>query len=203
MELGAQDLTAQIVDFVKTAPLWLSCFALFFGAFIEYVFPPFPGDSVLIAGGFFIATGAIPVIPSVLALLVGSVAGCVVAWWLGTLSLRHEGSRRFLNRYVGEQNLKRLEGVYARHGIWILIVNRFIPGLRGASMIGAGMARISLVNVIIFGLISSILWNGVLIALGFLVSGSLPALINLVENYSLIMIAIVVAVIAYFVFFRR
>jgi len=103
---------------------------------------------------------------------------------------------------INKHNLKKLEGVYAKHGTWILIVNRFIPGLRGAFMIGAGMARIPLVKVLIFGLISSILWNGVLIALGFLVSGSLPALINLFENYSLIVIGLIVAIIIYFVIRR-
>ncbi len=184
-----------LVHLVESLPLWLSMPLLFVAGWIEYIFPPFPGDTLLVAGGFFVAQGALPPMLTFTVLTLGSVSGCVIAWALG-----HHGLG--LRRVIKPDYLDRLEKSYARWGVWLLITNRFVPGLRGAFMIGAGLIKMPLKPILIWGTVSAILWNAVLIGLGYVFSDSLEKLLKILEAYGKsVLILIGLAVITWF-FFR-
>ncbi|MES2503912.1 MAG: DedA family protein [Myxococcota bacterium] len=150
---------------------------LFFAAWIEYILPPFPGDTLLVAGGFFAAQGALPLPLTFAVLTLGSVTGCVVGWAIGYHGL---GLRRLIN----VDYLDRVKRGYERFGIWLLIVNRFIPGLRGAFMITAGLIKMPIRPILIWGTVSALLWNSLLIALGFIFSDSIEKILKLMGTYS-------------------
>jgi membrane-associated protein len=202
MEDSAQHMVAPLIAMVQNSPTWLSCIVLFFGAFVEYVFPPFPGDTILVAGGFFMSRGAIPFVPSMLALMSGSVIGSGAGWAIGYYATAHESTRKWVVRVVGADNLERLTQIYARYGAWILLANRFIPGIRGIFMMAAGVAKIPVGRVMLFGGLSAAIWNTFLIALGYFVSKSLENLLSLFESYTHIMIGVVVVLLLAFVIFR-
>lgn len=184
-----------LVQLVETAPLWISMPLLFFAAWIEYVFPPFPGDTLLVAGGFFVAQGALPLVLTFLVLTAGSVTGCVVGWALG-----HHGLG--LRRFIRPGYLERIKTNYDRWGAWLLIANRFVPGIRGAFMISTGLIKMPLKPILIWGTLSAILWNSVLIGLGYIFSDSLEQLLQITQAYGkTVLILIGLALLGWF-FFR-
>ena len=71
------EITNHLVKVVETAPAWVSAVVLFFATWIEYIFPPFPGDTILVAGGFFAARGAISLYVTFTVLVLGSTTGCI------------------------------------------------------------------------------------------------------------------------------
>lgn len=165
-----------LVYLIEHLPLWLSMFFLFFSALIEYVFPPFPGDTFLIAGGFFVAQGILPIIPTFVVLTIGSTIGCVLGWLIGS---RLTG----LKKFIGPNYVKFIQNNYDQYGKWIILVNRFIPGLRGAFMIAAGLINVPLKIVIFWGTLSAMLWNSVLIGIGYIFSDNLENLLKFAEIY--------------------
>lgn len=176
------------VHLVESSPLWLSMLVLFLAAWIEYILPPFPGDTLMVIGGFFVAQGALPLELTFIVLTLGSVTGCVLAWGLG-----HQGLG--LRRLITPAYLERIKQNYARWGIWILIVNRFIPGLRGAFMLSAGLIKMPLKPILIWGTLSSVIWNSALLGLGYVFSDSLENLLQIFEAYGksvLILIGLIV-----------
>ena len=46
---------ASLIEMAQTMPLWLGLLALGLSSTIEYVFPPFPGDVILLTGALLIA----------------------------------------------------------------------------------------------------------------------------------------------------
>lgn len=184
-----------LVHLVEVSPLWISMLLLFFAAWVEYIFPPFPGDTLLVAGGFFVAQGALPLVLTFLVLTLGSVSGCIIGWALGRHGLG-------LHRLIKADYLERVKTSYARWGIWLLIANRFVPGLRGAFMLSTGLIKMPLKPILIWGTVSAVLWNSVLIGLGYIFSDSLENLLQITQAYGkTVLILIGLGLITWF-FFR-
>lgn len=184
-----------LVHQVEHAPLWISLSVIFGAALIEYVFPPFPGDTLLVAAGFFVAQGALPLPLTFLVLTLGSVAGCLIGWSLG-----HHGLG--LRRLITPHYLEQIKQSYERWGTWLLIANRFIPAFRGAFMIGTGLVKMPLKPILIWGTFSAILWNSVLIGLGYAFSDSLENLLQITQAYGKTVLTLIGLVCLGWLFFR-
>jgi membrane-associated protein len=76
-----------------------------------------------------------------------------------------------------------------------LVANRFLPALRAFFFVGAGLSRMNVGPVIIFGGISAALWNALLMGIGYAVGSNWDVLRDLVERYTVAtLILIVIAV---------
>ena len=124
-------------------------------AWLEYVVPPAPGDSAMLLACFLAGTGLLPMTATVLACFLGSVAGAVTAYALGA---RLGRSYFFLRSSWAHAELARLERGLQRFGARLLLVNRFLPGIRGVFLYGAGIGRLPLRPVLIYSSLSNALW---------------------------------------------
>jgi membrane protein DedA with SNARE-associated domain len=106
---------------------------------MEYLLPPFPGDTLMLLGFFLAGHGDLP-FPGVLAAaLGGSMVGAEAAYRLGG---KMGKSYFFLRRSrLTATALPSLERYLQRFGTGLLLVNRFLPVLRGFVLYAAGMAR--------------------------------------------------------------
>jgi membrane protein DedA with SNARE-associated domain len=124
-------------------------------AWLEYVVPPVPGDTTILLG-FFLAGLELLSLPAVAAAsLAGSVAGALTAWWIGR---RAGGSYFLLRSRWARGEMDRLRDAFARHGARLLLLNRFLPGVRGLFLYAAGGGGIPLRPVLIWSTASNLLW---------------------------------------------
>jgi membrane protein DedA with SNARE-associated domain len=124
-------------------------------AWLEYVFPPVPGDSTMLLACFLAGTGALPPVPTVLVCFLGSVLGAMTAYAVGA---RLGRSYFFLRSSWARMELERLERWLTRFGPRLLALNRFLPGIRGVFLYGAGIGRLPLRPVLIWSSLSNALW---------------------------------------------
>ena len=124
-------------------------------AWLEYVFPPAPGDSVMLLACFLAGAGSLPKAGTIAACLLGSVLGSFTAYWFG-LRLGH--SYFFLRSAWARHELERLERGFARFGARLLAVNRFLPGIRGVFLYGAGIGGVPFRDVALYATFSNVLW---------------------------------------------
>jgi len=157
---------------------------LFGAAFIEHVFPPFPGDLLVVLGAWYAVHGELSWPLMLASTTAGSVAG---AWvdhrvgaWLGARLERDPGAVRWLSR----EQLERFEAAYRRWGGWLLVLNRFFPGVRGFLFLAAGASRIPLGRTLLLGGLSAAAWNVLLLAAGTLLARNLEELVTLVDRYT-------------------
>ncbi len=137
-------------------------------ALIEYLFPPFPGDTVVVIGGAWAAREARSFLLVHLVLTLGSVLGMASTWRLGVAlagRIRHAppGSRVFgldVGRIHEAQRLMR------KSGSWLLVSNRFLPSFRSVLFVAAGAAEVPLWKTLLLGTISAATFNGILLAVG-------------------------------------
>jgi membrane protein DedA with SNARE-associated domain len=178
-----QELTSALHRAVLATGPWAP--ALLFGAaFIEYIFPPFPGDLLVVLGAWYAVHGDLSWPAVFVAVTVGAVFG---AWvdhqagvWLGSRLEHSPMAARFLK----PAQLARFEEAYRRWGFWLLILNRFFPGVRGFIFLAAGASGVPVKRALLLGGISAAVWNGLLLAAGALLTKNLDELVTLVDRYT-------------------
>lgn len=177
-------LGQELIDLIARNQNTLGLAVLLLSACIEYVFPPFPGDTITVFGAFLVARRGWSG-PAVFgAVTVGSAVGCMIDYAVGRVLGRTEErwTRGRLHRF--RPQIDRLVARFERHGGLYIAINRFIPSLRGLFFIAAGMARLRWWVVLGFGVVSALLWNALLLAVGELVGGSWDRLLEVFRRYA-------------------
>lgn len=154
-------------------------------ALIEYLFPPFPGDTLAVLGGAWAGREGRSVVLVHLALTAGSVVGMALTWRLGRSlagKLRHapEGSR-VLGLPVGQ--VRRAQTLMRERGGWLLVANRFLPSFRSVLFVAAGAADVPLGRTLALGTISAVLFNALLVGVGVAVGDNAEVIAEFLRTF--------------------
>jgi membrane-associated protein len=162
----------------------LAPFVLFFGTLVEYLFPPFPGDLLVVLGAWYAVQGVLSWPATLAAVTAGALAGAWIDYRVGA-AIGFRIDRRMARRSPAtEVRLARFEASYRRWGVLLLLANRFLPGIRAFIFVAAGASGIPLWKVLLYGGLSAVLWNAALLATGALVAHNVEELVTLVERYT-------------------
>ncbi len=157
---------------------------LFLASLGEYVFPPLPGDLLVILGAWYAVKGVISWPLAFGAVTAGAVLGAAVDYGIGRWLARRFDARAARHGLLSAERLARFVSAYQRWGSVLLVANRFMPGVRAFVFVGAGAAGIPLARVLLLGGISAALWSALLLFAGGLLVRSLPELVELFRAYS-------------------
>jgi membrane protein DedA with SNARE-associated domain len=145
---------------------------------------PVPGETVLILAAVYAGTGRLNVALVWLLGFIGAVLGDNIGFAIG-----HFGGRPLLERYgryilLTPERIDRATGFFERHGGWIIIVARFIEGLRQANGIIAGISGIHWAKFLLFNAIGAALWVTVWTSVGYLSGSHIDTIYNEATRYS-------------------
>ncbi len=167
------------------------------GALLEYVFPPFPGDTVTLLGGAYAARGDHPVLLVLLSLMVFSIGGMAAMWRLGVslgtrLDHAKEGPLFF---GITHQQLRRAQDTMRTRGTWVLVLNRFMPSFRAVVFVAAGASGTPLPRVLLLGGLSALAWNALLLGVGDAIGAKADKLEDWLSQYRLVAIVVTAVVV--------
>lgn len=171
----------------------LGLLVLGIAAALEYVVPPFPGDTITLLGGVYAVRGTQPWPLVFLVVTAGSVLGAAINYqvgrWLARRFDAHPGKSYF---GITHARLEEVQSRMRRSGPWLLLVNRFLPGIRGLIFVAAGAAEMPRLNALALGAVSAMAHTGLVLALGAAVGGNLERLAALVSRYQYAVVGLVV-----------
>ena len=132
---------------------------------------PVPGETVLILGAVYAATGRLNIVLVALLAFCGALIGDNIGFAIG-----HFGGRRLAERYgryvfLTPERLDKATDFFERHGGKVIVIARFVEGLRQANGIIAGTSGMHWRRFLLFNAIGAALWVGVWVTIGY-VSGS-------------------------------
>jgi len=179
MEEIARALTGALAATGPFAPL-----ILFFASCIEYVFPPFPGDLVVVFGAWYSVHGELSWPATFSSVTAGALVGAWIDWRAGAWLAPRVNRRAAEGGHPFAEKLARFEVSYRRWGAWLLVFNRFLPGIRAFVFVAAGAAGIPLRRVLLLGGISACAWNGLLLTAGAFAARNVDELVRLVQTYT-------------------
>ncbi len=174
-------------------PLWAYGFLLV-SAFLENVIPPVPGDTVVVFSAFLVGRGILSWGPVYAATCVGGTVGFMVMYYLGLRMGRDVlvGSRR---RLFSAERLECAEVWLRRYGLWLILANRFLSGIRSVIAVSAGVGQLEWKRVAALGLVSMAVWNGLLLYGGILVGENQEGVLQFLQSYNRVVAVAIVVVI--------
>jgi membrane-associated protein len=165
---------------------------LFFASFIEYVFPPFPGDLLVVLGAWYAVHGLLSWPATFASVTAGALVGASIDWRVGVALGRQVDRRLAARSALSAERLARFEASYRRYGDVLLVLNRFFPGVRAFVFLAAGASGIPLRKVLVLGGLSAALWNVLLLAAGGLLARNLADLVALFQRYTVVASAVLI-----------
>ena len=147
--------------------------------------PVIPGELALIAGAIYAGTGRLNVVAVGVTAVVAAVAGATIGYGIGRF-----GGRALVLRYgkyvfIKEHHLDRAEAAVDRYGGFLVIIARFIVGLRELNGIIAGVTGMRLVTFTIFNVAGAIAWVTTWLSVGYLAGDHIEAIYTDVTRYFL------------------
>lgn len=153
-------------------------------AMVEYLVPPFPGDTITLLGGVYAARGQQPWPLVLIVVTAGSVAGAALTYEFGRwLARRFDAHPEWHFFGLTHARLIDVQARMRRGGPWLLLINRFLPGIRGLIFVAAGAAHMPRANALFLGALSAVAYNGLVLGVGVAVGGNLERLSALVARY--------------------
>lgn len=190
------DLTAAI-EMLTGPGTNLATALLAAAAFLEYVFPPFPGDTVTLAGAILVTGYGFSATRVMVAVVLGSLAGAALDFLIGTAVARAISRARareddprpaWLRLRIVQSALRgtdRVSRAFARHGEAYIAVNRFLPGIRAFLFVAAGMAGLRFGRVMLWAAVSAVAWNLLLLGVGMALGSRLDAIETVFRDYGI------------------
>lgn len=156
---------------------------------------PAPGESILIAASVYAGAGRLNIVVVGVIAVLAAVAGDNIGYAIGRYG-GHALVVRF-GKYVllTRERLDKAERFFNRYGGQIVVVARFIEGLRQLNGIIAGIAEMPWPRFLVFNTIGATLWVGVWSAVGYLAGNNIVSVYSTVTRYSLYLL-IALAVLA-------
>lgn len=183
-----------LIEFVNGVHPFYLYLILFSVAFMENIIPPIPGDTFTIIGGYLAATGQLEVLIVFFSIVSGSMASIMLIYMLG-----YRGGREYFikknYRFFSAMDIEKITSWFSKYGNWLILVSRFVVGIRVAIIIVAGVSKHSPSQMALFSGLSTVLFHGALIALAFLLQASIGSLNDGFSIYSKIVLVIVVVLI--------
>ena len=181
---------------VKLSPFWLLV-ALTFFSYFENIFPPSPSDLVVVVGGSLIGTGVISFFPTLVLTTLGSVAGFMTIYYIGS-TLDKKVIKTHKLKFIPTEGIEKVETWFAKYGYWTIAANRFMPGTRSVISLFAGLSELEVKRTIILSTISALGWNIIILYLGMIFGRNVKKVDKLLDTYSNIILAITVAAVIIF-----
>ncbi len=146
---------------------------LFAALFAHQIGIPIPGPLFLLSAGALAAAGRLGVLPTIGL----TIAACLLADWVWYEAGRRGGDKvlHFIHRFTRDPDFhdRRAKRIFARFGLPLLLVAKFVPGLDAVAPPLAGTSRTSRVRFLAYDAVGAGLYACVYGGLGYFFSHNL------------------------------
>ncbi|CUB25664.1 Inner membrane protein YabI [Bacillus subtilis] len=170
------------------------------GLMIEII----PSEIVLAYGGYMVSEGTIGFIGAIIAGVIGGTIAQIFIYWIGRY-----GGRPFLDKYgkyllIKKHHIDMSENWFQKYGTGVVFSARFIPVVRHAISIPAGIAKMPFLKFVVLTVLAIIPWSILFVYLGIQLGSQWDDVENIAGTYTTpIMILAIVVIALYFVIKKR
>jgi membrane protein DedA with SNARE-associated domain len=197
-------LEQQVLDFIASTYNLLQWPGVVALMAIESACIPFPSELIMpLAGWMLIKEQTLPVTYTLVAGAYGALGntiGSVIAYIVGMW-----GGRPLLNKYgryvlMSQRDLNLADRWFAKRGIWIVFISRLLPVVRTYISLPAGIARMPLINFVIYTFVGSFIWSLGLAYGGYLMGEHWEQIRDVMRPFDPLFIAVILALVAFYIY---
>ncbi len=137
---------------------------------------PVPGETILILGAVYAGTGRLSVWLVALVAILAAVVGDNIGFAIGSFGGRPLVER--FGRYIllTPERLDKATDFFERQGGKVVVIARFVEGLRQANGIIAGISGMHWLKFLSFNALGATLWVAVWVAVGYFSGGHIDTI---------------------------
>ncbi|HVV12069.1 DedA family protein [Amycolatopsis sp.] len=144
---------------------------------------PVPGETVLIVGAIYAGAGRLDLVMVALLGFLGAVVGDNIGYLIGRV-----GGRRLVEKFgryilLTPERIGTAEQLFTLYGGGIIIVARFVEGLRQTNGIIAGLTGMGWAKFVAYNALGAALWVGLWVCLGDLAGAHINTIYPLAVRY--------------------
>jgi len=158
--------------------------------------PVIPGELALIAGAIYAGTGQLNVVAVGVTAYVAAVVGATIGYAIGRFAGRALVLRYGKWVFIREQHLERAEHTVDRFGGIVVVVARFIVGLRELNGIICGVSGMNPVTFTTYNVGGGAAWVATWVSVGYFAGGHIEAIYTGVTRYALYAVIAAVVLVA-------
>lgn len=165
---------------------------------------PLPEDVSLILGGFLAHQGAVK-LPIMIAVgFFGILAGDSIIYLFGRKFGREGGvAAGFFSRIVTPEKRLKVEGLFTSHGEKIVMLARFLPGVRAVTYFTAGSAGMPYRRFILFDGCAALGSAPLFVLLGYKFGNELEMLVKKIKDGQLFVLSMLLVLAVGYLVFKR
>ncbi|GID30272.1 DedA family protein [Paractinoplanes brasiliensis] len=160
---------------------------------------PAPGQTIMVAAAIYAGAGRMSIFAVAALSFVAAVVGDNIGYWIGVRGGRKLALRWGRYVFLTPERLARAEGFFARRGGRVVVIARFIDGLRQLNGVIAGITAMPWRTFLLYNAIGAALWVGVWTTVAYLFGTHLVEIIEHAHRYQWQAIAVGVLVVATYV----
>lgn len=167
---------------------------------------PVPEELPVVIAGAASAYGQLNPWLAFLACVVGALAGDCLLYFVG-YHFGHSALKdhRFFTRFLKPEREERVEQMILQHGLKVLILARFMVGIRSAAFLAAGILRLPFRRFIVVDAICATIVIGIFFSLSFHFAPRIHELLTWIRGFGLGFTGLVLLIVAVvgLVYYRR
>nr|WP_221383377.1 DedA family protein [Actinoplanes polyasparticus] len=160
---------------------------------------PAPGQTIMVAAAVYAGAGRMNIFAVAAIAFVAAVLGDNIGYWIGVRGGRKVALRWGRYVFLTPERLARAEGFFARRGGRVVLVARFIDGLRQFNGVIAGITAMPWRTFLIYNAIGAALWVAFWTTIAFLLGTHLVKIFEHAHRYQWWAITAVVLAVAGYV----
>lgn len=190
-------------------PIFLTQWLLHYGEYAVFIFLalgiiglPIPDETLLAFTGFLIAQHKVPLMPTVIAAILGAFSGITVSYLLGR-TIGHFLIERYGSRIgITQDKIKRVHNWFEQMGKWTLFLGYFVPGVRHLTGYVAGTTQVHFATFMMFAYSGAFLWCLGFISLGYFFSHNWQLVADTISKYLWLGVGVTTFIIVFYAVWR-
>lgn len=190
-------------EMIQTFIMHYGMISVFVLVFLEYASVPLPSEIVLPFIGIMGATHGINffeiLIVSLIAGIIGSLTNYIIGYIFGLKVLNFIGNKIPKTRKPIEVGYKWIE----KYDKGASFLSRMVPVARTCISLIAGVVRMDVIPFLVYSTLGIVLWNSLLIGLGFVLGKNTALIDTILHQYTLVVGGVVVLVLLFIIYRNR
>lgn len=141
-------------------------------------------DITCITAGILAARGMLGFFPATLGCFLGILIGDVGLYLIGRIFGPKALRAPPLKWLIKEDQVRMSEQFFAKFGALLVIVTRWLPGMRIPTYVSAGVLRMPMATFLFFFILAALIWTPLLVGISTLVGGTLLSWLEKVEGFA-------------------
>lgn len=202
VEQGIMELTKNIAE---QHPHFAYIF-FFLSAVLQILFPPYPGDTVLLLEGYLSSKGLFNMYAIVIIAVTATCLSSILLYHISYRMGKRIFSTPFVNTYFSKDRVIKLYKWFRIYGSFAVFLCKFVPGIGSLAVIAAGAFRVPKVKVYGAMTAGAVIHNVSLVLIGSTTGNNMKLIKELFRKYNMLIIAaalIAVSVYGCYKYFRK